>query len=236
MRRERNESATVSPPHETTGGPSTSEAKGREGGTVESSSAKLGWYWAKFGIAAGSKVLLAFSSDTERTLRSFSNNPNLPISVAVALSPAGGLSPPSSRFHLSPPEPRLARSTRGVGGEPRVSGCLACAYVRLLKCIYTANIAATATTNTPADIPSTAPVDIGELVGCEVAEDDGVELVRGDDESVTVIGSLGLRALEIDGTGEAEGPSNKLLPRLTDTAVVPPPTPEAEGATGASLD
>lgn len=142
-----------------------------------------------------------------------------------------GLSPPS-RSHLSPPPPRLLPSTRDVGGEPRGGGCLARAYVLLLKSVYTANIAAIATTNTATDIPSTAPVDSGELV-CKAAEED-VGLVRCDDESVIVItGLLGSRGLVTEGTGKPVGPSNKLLlSRPTDEAVVPPVTPEAEGTAG----
>src|SRR6266404_7536599 len=97
------------------------ETNGLEGGAAENS-------WAKFGIDAGSKEWLAFSSDTERTLGSFSNNSNLASSGvfggAVGLTSPGDVSAPSSRTHfLSPLRRRLPR----VGGEPRVSGLLACA-------------------------------------------------------------------------------------------------------------
>ena len=79
-------------------------------------------------------------------------------------------------------------------------------------------------------------MDIGERVGDKAAEED-VELVGVDDERVAVSrDSLGMRALETEGAGKPEGPTNKLLPAPTDTAVVPPTTPSAEGTTGSSSD
>jgi len=99
--------------------------------------------------------------------------------------------------------------------------------------MYTANIVAIIATNTPADIPRTTPVDNEDLVGCTATADVGAETGEVGTELVVVI--TGLEESVNEGRGEAEGPSNKLEPRPTDIAVVPPVMPETEG-TGPGSD
>lgn len=130
--------------HDTTDEPSSRVTKGRDGGRLERSSVRAVWYFVKSGIADGSKVWLSetetltFSSDTERTLRSFSNRAILPVVMLVApeiglslLSP--WLTPPFGFHCFSLPEPLTPPRRRTAGGGPRAVARLDREAVRLLK-------------------------------------------------------------------------------------------------------
>lgn len=144
-RKESNGSAlAASLSHDTTVEPSPRAIKGRDGGRLERSSARAVLYFVKSGIADGSKVWLSemetltFSSDTERTLRSFSNRAILPVVMLVApeiglslLSP--WLTPPFGLHCFSLPEPHAPAARRATGGGPRAVARLAREAARLLK-------------------------------------------------------------------------------------------------------
>ena len=142
-RKESNGSALPVPlPHDTAGEPSSRATKGRGGGRLEGPSVRAVWYFVKSGIADGSNVLLsetlAFSSDNERTLSSFSNRAILPVVMLVA--PEIGLSllypwstPPFGFHCFSLPEPLPPPAPRTTFGGPRAMARRVCEAVRLLK-------------------------------------------------------------------------------------------------------